>query len=556
MLFNYRFAGSSTVSSTAHMTGLSFAPDTLRESAWFVGRLNKKIAFREAISALHDVVVSDLRFKPKDKTAYKEWVAQNEALFLAQFMAGYDVDATNNRIETIKKELEDIRSEKDKILSPFYKARKKYFDYLYDKDREAWFVLDPVITIHPDELFFECFSEDESTYGKLGCNYNVFTQLDDYKCGTTNVDYSEGLYEEFQKIRDYKETELKVDPSGFTVQTTHEESFKEVKIDLPDSWVRGFLQVSSAMTLPAIQFDLHPMDIYSICLLLRRFKEKRGPRSLRYILNPGEAVKVVLEPWGKEIICNRSIYKGNTKQEVRTWGRRRLLILERLIPVAKKFTVYLLGTGLPAFYVADLYDMNFTLGLSGWTSNDWSHAGNFDLLAPRLVVADDIKQKVFTTLKKDWFGTSQQVADALGIERAQAAGALSAYTQAGRVIYDLDKNVYRVRELSREPLPMDKLRFSNPQEELAEEVLKTQEVKYEVTDLPDNKTELKGTIKAKRRTYNTKLVIDADEKLQTAHCDCSFYIENKLYKGPCEHMLAIRQAYNSKRVAVKELVSC
>lgn len=554
MLFNYRFAGSSTVSSTAHMTRLSFAPDTLRESAWFVGRLNKKIAFREAISALHDAVVSDLRFKPKDKTAYKEWVAQNEALFLAQFMAGYDVDATNNRIETIKKELEDIRSEKDKILSPFYKARKKYFDYLYNKDREAWFVLDPVITIHPDELFFECFSEDESTYGKLGCNYNVFTQLDDYKCGTTNVDYSEGLYEEFQKIREYKETELKVDPSGFTVQTTQEESFKEVKIDLPDSWVRGFLQVSSAMTLPAIQFDLHPMDIYSICLLLRRFKEKKGPRSLRYILNPGEPVKVVLEPWGKEIICYRSTYKGNTKQEVRTWGRRRLLILERLIPVAKKFTVYLLGTGLPAFYVADLYDMNFTLGLSGWTSNDWSHAGNFDLLAPRLVVADDIKQKVFNTLKKDWFGTSQQVADILGIERAQAAGALSAYTQAGRVIYDLDKNVYRVRELSREPLPMDKLRFSNPQEELAEEVLKTQELKYEVSNLPGNKTELKGTVKAKRRTYNAKLVIDADEKLQTAHCDCSFYIENKLYKGPCEHMLAIRQAYNSKRVVVKELV--
>ncbi len=60
-------------------------------------------------------------------------------------------------------------------------------------------MLDPVITIHPDELFFECFSQDESTYGKLGCNYNVFKQLDDYKCGTTNVDYSCALYEEFQK---------------------------------------------------------------------------------------------------------------------------------------------------------------------------------------------------------------------------------------------------------------------------------------------------------------------------------------------------------------------
>src|SRR5689334_20478403 len=197
MLFNYRFAGNSTVTSTLHKTGLSFAPDTLRESAWFVGKLHKKLAFREAISALHDVVVSDLRFKPKDKTAYKEWVAQNESLFLAEYMAGYDVDVANTKIEEIKKELIAVRTEKDKIMGPFYKARQHYFNYLYKNDREAWIVLDPVITIHPDELFFECFSQDESTYGKLSCNYNVFTVVDDFKCGTTNVDYSRDLYEEF-----------------------------------------------------------------------------------------------------------------------------------------------------------------------------------------------------------------------------------------------------------------------------------------------------------------------------------------------------------------------
>lgn len=531
------------------MTGMSFAPDTLRESAWFVGKLHKKLAFREAISALHDVVISDLRFKPKDKTAYKEWVAQNETMFLAEYMAGYDAQAATNRMAAIKTELATIAQQKDKLLSPFYRARKKYFDYLYFTNREAWFVLDPVITIHPDELFFECFSEDESTYGKLGCNYNVFKEINDYKCGTTNVDYSSGLYEEFQKIRDYKETELKVDPTGFTVQTTQEEAFKEKKIDLPDSWVRGFLQVSSAMTLPTIQVELHPMDIYSICLLLRRFKEKRGPRSLRYVLQPGHPVKVVLEPWGKEIVCARSVYTGTVSQEIRSWGRRRLLILERLIPVAKKFTVHLLGTGLPAFYIADLGDMNFTLGLSGWTSNDWSHAGNFDLLAPRLTVDDATKQQVFAALQKEWLGTSAQIAQKLNIDTARVAGALSAYTQAGRVIYDLNSDVYRLRELSREPLPFDKLRFDNPREEMAAQLLTTQEIKVSSQALPDNCLQLTGTVKSARKTFNPQLVIDGDEKIKSAHCDCSYYIENKLYKGPCEHMLAVRQSFNKTRIA-------
>jgi hypothetical protein len=44
------------------------------------------------------------------------------------------------------------------------------------------------------------------------------------------------------------------------------------------------------------------------------------------------------------------------------------------------------------------------------------------------------------------------------------------------------------------------------------------------------------------------MVIDGDERIKTASCDCSFYIENKLYKGPCEHMLAVRQSYNASRI--------
>jgi len=108
MLFNYRYGGSTTVTSNAHMTGSSFAPDTLRESTFFIGKLSKKIAFREAISALHDVVVSDLRFKPKDKTAYKEWAAHQEALWMAEHMAGYNADAAGKRIDTIRSEITDL----------------------------------------------------------------------------------------------------------------------------------------------------------------------------------------------------------------------------------------------------------------------------------------------------------------------------------------------------------------------------------------------------------------------------------------------------------------
>jgi len=71
-----------------------------------------------------------------------------------------------------------------------------------------------------------------------------------------------------------------------------------------------------------------------------------------------------------------------SSEPIRIWGRQRLLALARVLPLAAKFDVHLLGTGLPSFWVADMGDMKLTLGLSGWTTNDWTRGSALDLLAP------------------------------------------------------------------------------------------------------------------------------------------------------------------------------
>ena len=68
--------------------------------------------------------------------------------------------------------------------------------------------------------------------------------------GTTNVDYSWALFEHFQKLRSYRETRFAIDPSGFEVNTDQPAGFREEKIDLPPSWLRGFMQIQGAMSLP------------------------------------------------------------------------------------------------------------------------------------------------------------------------------------------------------------------------------------------------------------------------------------------------------------------
>ena len=543
MFFDYAYRGSSSVESSSSATAMSFVPDAKREPTYFVAELRQKIEFREAVSALHDIVVSDLRFKPKDKTAYKEWAAEREQIDW-QEVAGRRSEVAA-RIKVLQHELNDLNNRRSSRWNPFYDARAKYYQYIYRKQRDLWFLLDPVITVHPDEVFFECFSEDESSYGRLGANYEVFENVREFAYGTTNIDYSAALYDEFQKIRTYKTTKFEIDPSGFELTTTNENAFKEVKIDLPDSWVRGFLQVSSAMSLPTVSFDLDPLDVHNICFVLRRKKERRSPRSMRYILKPGEPVKIIMEPWNIEIVCARSRYEGADSHEIRVWGRRRLLTLERLIPVARRFTVHLLGTGLPSFYIADLGDLNFTLGLSGWTANDWSKAGNFDLLAPRFETDNFTKRRVFDSLKETWAETPENLSRKLNLDKKQVLGALAAYTQAGRAIYDLNKGVYRVRELAREPLPMETLRFANEREESAARFLNEKAVSVKRRERKtDGALEIAGTVKDKSNTVSVSMLIDSDERLTEASCNCYFFSVNKLFQGPCEHILALRLASN------------
>ena len=540
MQFEYSYLGSSAVEHRGDGTALSFAPDLKRQPTYFSGELRQHVAFREAISALHDVVVSDLRFKPKDKSAYKAWAAQRDELVDVEALASQR-QAVSSRLESLREELTALEKESQQRMGPFYAARRRYFDYLYAKNRDFWFVLDPVITVHPDECFFECFSQDESSYGRLGASYEVFQNVGEFACGTTNIDYSSPLYDEFQKIRSYKRTRFEVDPSGFTAQTGGDAAYKEVKIDLPDSWVRGFLQVNSAMALPAVRFTLHPMDVHNFLFVLRRHKERKGPRSMRYRLVPGQPVRVVFEPWGLEVACPRSVYEGEGTHDIRVWGRRRLLVLERLLPVARRFTVHLLGSGLPSFYVADLGDLSFTLGLSGWTANDWATAGNFDLMAPRGTVDDFTRHRVFEVLKETWSATPEALASRLGLERGAVLGALSAWTQAGRAMWDLNKGVYRARELGREPLPLEKLRFANEREERATRFLEAGAVHVQArASGMDGSLELGGTVKEGGKVLRPTLRLDGDQRMVFGECTCNFFQQNRLFRGPCEHLLALR----------------
>lgn len=530
-----RYAGASHTTREGGEERLSFAPDLLREPTFFVGQVSNHVSFREAISTLHHVVTSDLRFQPKDRTEYMAWLESQKDVWLAE--AALQGAGAAGKLKGAREEMATLNQQSEKLLKPFRQARGRYWKWLWKVNRDAWWVLDPVIAVSPDEISFECFSTDESTYGRLSCDLEMFDEIDEIANGVTNIDYSYTLYEAFQQVRSYRRTELRIEPGGFTASTDMGQEVFEQKIDLPDSWVRGFLQVSSAMALPAHRVTLHPMDIHNLCFALKSKKERRSPRSLRFNLKPGQPPEMIFEPWDTRISCPRALYHGGEEVEIRMWGRRRLLILERLIPIARSFDLYLLGNGMPAFVVVDLGPMSFTLGLSGWTANDWSRAGQFDLLAPRKKISTHTREKVFAALAARWMADEQELATETGIDRAEVSSALTILAQHGRAMYDLDKKLWRYRDVVREPLDFDAMRFQSDEEAKADRLILGGMVEI----LKRDAHSAEGRVTDDGRDQRVRIEFDSDERLVNAHCGCEHHKMNALRKGPCEHILALRR---------------
>ena len=132
MLFNHKYKGSSAVASSSGKMGISFAPDTLREPTYFIGNLHDKLNFREAISALHHVVVADFKFKPSNKEDYKAKKEREKKLRSAKNKAG----KLENEIAALEEEIKAL----DEVMldaAAFKKAQEErdvYGEYQQKQD--------------------------------------------------------------------------------------------------------------------------------------------------------------------------------------------------------------------------------------------------------------------------------------------------------------------------------------------------------------------------------------------------------------------------------------
>ncbi|MBI2898594.1 MAG: hypothetical protein HYY17_00245 [Planctomycetes bacterium] len=511
------------------------SPNLARAPVSFEAELAQPLRFREAISALHDIVVSDLRFKPRDHTAYRAWL---------QGQKEEDVRLRQVAYAHAKEELEVRRTEQsfppdldrrfNGCRSVYWRARRAYASYIRENDPELWRQLmpcDPVITVAPDVVFFECFSADESSYGCLTVERDaLFRGASSMQTGTTNVDYSWALYEHFQQLRTYRPTRFHIDPSGFEVRMKGGTGIREEKIDLPDTWLRGFMQIQAAMTLPTRRVPLDREAVYSVLAFLKRHKAAKSPRALRFDLRPGEPPILEMEPWGQRVTSRTTKWEGNA-QTVRVWGRQRLLVLGRLLPLVEGIDVYLLGDGLPSFWIARMAGMRLTLGLSGWTVNDWTRASALDLMAPTEELRPETLRAMAAALEQRQKMTESE----FGARPEIARAGLYRLARLGQSIQDLSAGVVRWRRVMPPEVAMDKIVPEN------EEAVASRSLRADVS----RDERLAGGLRVlvgRVGSNEIEALLDNDGIFRRAKCGCFHFFKGGLKKGPCRHLLALRSA--------------
>jgi predicted nucleic acid-binding Zn finger protein len=413
--------------------------------------------------------------------------------------------------------------------------------------------LDPVITVHHDQVFFEAFSNDQSTYARLSAPLDAFDVAGEVRYGTTNIDFNPGLRSALAEMRSSRTTELRVGGGGFGVATTTggmtSEHF-ERKVDVPDAWVKGFLQVQGALAMPMFTFDVRPVDLLTAIAFVDEHRPPSLPHGMRFQFQPDAPISLVLEPWEQAITLRGTRYSGYART-VRLWGRKRLELLRDVLPVADRVTVGVIGRGLPHLYVCSCGPYRFTLVLSGWTRNDWSKDAAFDLQAPRVAADDLAVSRVYAYLGEHLAATPAQVTADTQLPRGDVEQILFQLCRAGRAIAEPASGRYRLRELFAHALDVDQLFAPDPRLAAGRHLVDAGRVTLVAIYPPDQhpagkpETRANATVQDGGTIYDVIVSVDGDGRLRFGRCGCPFFQANIMSRGPCQHIMAARLALDA-----------
>lgn len=517
------------------------APESRRSpEALLKGTVIPSRQFAAAMRVLGSVVESDFVFRAPDRSAYQAWL-------LEQYLKELPQHVQMGRLQSLMESEQQQAARASKLQTDaeglalgvmtrmgedFLLARKHYWEWLYEHDLDQWVVLDPVITVTPETVFFEALSADESSYVRVSLPVAEIEISGPVRMGCTNIDYSTDLDRVLARARSYRPLQIQVSEGGLRIGSV-ELLADEGKVDPPESWMRSFAEVQAVFGLASHTLEVSPGFLADIIAAIRARRTQEGPRALVLHLAPGQPIQAELQPWGITITDRRFSWEGQEAKTIKVWGRRRLALLAPLLPEATAVRVELIGDGLPSSWTVMAGEIHTTLVLSGWTSREWAGRASF---LGATSAGQDHADVVESRLRAAESATVAELAASTDLGTFDTQQALGALSRSGRATLDLTTGKYIARVFPFAPgsTPKDSLSLA---ERRARDLIASGDVTARAVSLNDGSLEVTGTFRRDSQT-SCSLVLDEDRRLRTCTCSCPDFQFHGLRNGPCCHLMA------------------
>lgn len=364
---------------------------------------------------------------------------------------------------------------------------------------------DPVVTSGGGVLRFEGFSACCSAYVRADLDPDGYDGEIVGK-GTTNVDFNAPMRAALARVRDDHGLGFSIGGESVTL-ATGKESVTERKVDLPERWLRGMLEVQSFQSAMTPRLEAPAVEALRFLRSLPRASTSRTPL---WIARNAAGL----------FTTTRAVDSG-----VRLTDTTRLRVLESLLPHAQRLTIHTDPAHQASAWVVHFAGLRVTLALSAETWRGFSGEGQSLHALMRLGTdhQPSVLERVRAQLNWQRLLRIDDLAATTGAPAGRVSDALRVLGASGLVGYDVAEQGHFHRVL---PFDLTSLDDMHPRLVSARELLANGAVRL------DDGTTLAAAVRSDGVEHRVR---EVDGQIR---CTCPWFARHGDERGPCKHVLA------------------
>lgn len=366
---------------------------------------------------------------------------------------------------------------------------------------------DPVVTSGGGILRFEGFSACCSAYARLDVSPEGY-QGEIVGEGTTNVDFNADTRAALAAVRDGEALKVSVGKEELKIEHG-ESSVVERKVDLPERWIKGFVEVQAYQSRMEKRFTVGRVEAL---IFLRSLPRNVNNSADYYLVSTGRGNEAGLRLGARKI-----------KDGVRIAGMKRLNVLADLAPFLEELSVYATADGEASEWRLDCGGVSFCLTITADVSRGFSGEGQ---VLSALVGAEALNLgRVHANLKWQSCIDASEFSVLCSMEPHSVNRALALLGSQGMVGYDLNFGGFFHREL---PFRLEEAESIHPRLKGARTLIDQGAVKILSRD--------NGLVSAQVQGSGVIHMVKVGDR---EFCTCPWHSKYQGSRGQCKHILSV-----------------